>query len=194
MLGAVQGYFNTLKRKVTTDDGCKQSKKRLKRNGAECLTSDEVLEQMKETQDAAKKKEADALARKERAKVNLEKREEAKKKAEENRQLREMRKAFKTRMDQRKKEKADQKKRNKINKECYSCSNFWEEEEDKGLRKLWTFCRVCNLWCCNECLPQDFQMTRKKFICNNCVLEEEEYKAAKERLDQEINARVEAQA
>ena len=96
-----------------------------------------------------------------------------------------MRKDFQERMRQRAREKAATKKTNKSNKDCYVCSNSLEEEETK-VQKLWTFCRDCNLWCCNECLPLEFKSDKKQFICNNCALEEEDMENARNRFEQEM--------
>ena len=104
-----------------------------------------------------------------------------------------MRKQNQLRMAQRKKEMTADKKRNKANKVCYSCSGDFGDDE-KSVQKLWKLCKDCNLWCCNNCLPEMFNGDKKRFICNNCVLEEQEYEEARNRLEQEINERTQIQA
>jgi hypothetical protein len=117
--------------------------------------------------------------------------EEAKRKTAENKRIRAMRKVVQMREKTRKQEEAAEKKRNKTNKECYACKKLYEDEE-KSEQKLWTFCRDCNLWCCAECVPDEFSNDRKKFICNICALEMEATEEARSRLEDEINVRVQA--
>ena len=65
MVGAVQQFLgNVVSKRKTDSDGQKQSKKRLKRGEAQCLTSDEVIAQMQATQEANKKKAEYQEARK----------------------------------------------------------------------------------------------------------------------------------
>jgi hypothetical protein len=152
----------------------KSSKRsRLIRPNAACITDTEFRSQLIEKEELSKKKQQEAIIRKEKAEQNKIARAEAKQKAAEKRSLSKARKQVQARAKVMQAEKKSIKKLNKANKMCYVCESDSHDCEAKSVRR-WRFCEQCGLWCCVDCLPSSYlneDVVPKSFFCNTCVAE-----------------------
>ena len=132
---------------MTSKQTTTQKRKRVTNKGGQCLTNEAAINLL----------EAEAAAKRQKlidSEIKKRDREETRKKELEEKEQNRVLKALK--------------KANLNSKQC-DCGLKYEEEI-KCNKSRWLSCFKCGIWCCFDCLPENFQVNKisNLYFCGSC--------------------------